>query len=669
MAECTVEHSATAGVGRVRRRVIAGLASAALAAGVLTVPAAAEPSTSSVIVIVDDHASPAAVAAAVTVEHGGHVGDVYDHVVGGFQLDASATAIGAIGQAPGIRAVVPDQTFRLRDVAGSGFFRIGADTSVNDSRGPYRGASTRIATIDTGIDATHPDLAPHLDLAHSYNCLGPGVPVDDNGHGTHVAGIAAAAFNSDGFGVVGVAPEASIVALKAFDASGTGSTSSIVCALDHLAQITVSAPMPTAVNMSFSAVGRDTQCNDGIVTDVLHEALCALVATGTAAGVPVIPVAAAGNDDVNAARNIPAAFHDVITVSAFSEADSQPGGLAGCPYIASENNSECDDTLASFSNWGSAIDVTAPGVQIYSDYPPAPSPPSPARAWRLPMSVASSPRCWARTRRSTPRVRARCCSRPASVPTEPRRAPTRHAPTKGNGSRPPTTRSSTRRAPSPIPTALLNHSSTPTVPARAAQAAFPATVPGPPTIGAAEAGINQATVAWTAPVSNGGSPITGYVVTPYIGFIAQPSVRFNSTATTATVTGLTHDATYRFKVAAINGIGTGPSSKVSNPVTPVVTAPGAPTIGTAIAGDGQATVSWSAPASDGGSPITGYVVTAYVGLQLGQGADLQFDVDDTDGHRLDEWRDLPVPGARVQRHRTQWVLEDDQPSHTKRLRR
>ncbi len=566
------------------------------------------------IVIVDDHVSPAAVAAAVTAEHGGHVGDVYDHVVGGFQLDASATAIGAIGQAPGIRAVVPDQTFRLRDVAGTGFFRIGADTSVNDSQGPYRGASTRIATIDTGIDTTHPDLAPHLDLAHSYNCLGPGVPVDDNGHGTHVAGIAAAAFNSDGFGVVGVAPEASIVALKAFDASGTGSTSSIVCALDHLAQITASAPMPTAVNMSFSAGGTDTQCNDGIVTDVLHEALCALVATGTAAGVPVIPVAAAGNDDVNAAHNIPAAFHDVITVSAFSDADSKPGGLAGCPYIASEINSECDDTIASFSNWGSAIDVTAPGVEIYSDYPPSNFASLSGTSMAAP-HVSGVVAAMLGTNPSLDTTGARTMLQQTGECPDGTEAGT-DASCSDQGQWQQTANHSildpagTEPDPDGIPEPLVNVDRA----ARAAQAAFPATVPGVPTIGTAEAGVNQATVAWTAPISNGGSPITGYVVTPYIGFSPQPSVPFNSTATTETVTGLTHGVTYRFKVAAVNGIGTGPSSKVSNPVTPVVTAPGAPTIGTAIAGDGQATVSWSAPASDGGSPITGYVVAAYVGL-------------------------------------------------------
>jgi len=139
------------------------------------------------------------------------------------------------------------------------------------------------------------------------------------------------------------------------------------------------------------------------------------------------------------------------------------------------------------------------------------------------------------------------------------------------------------------------------------------TVPGAPTIiRDATPGDTQATVSWTAPVSDGRSPITGYLVTPYHVFFALPPVPFDATATTRTVTGLTNGVEYRFRVQADNAIGTSGYSKVSNPVTPAKTVPGAPTIiRDATAADTQATVSWTAPASDGGSPITGYVVTPY----------------------------------------------------------
>ena len=551
-----------------RFRVGLLLALAALAAGVLSVPAAAEQSTASVIVLVDHGVSPEAIGAAVTNVQGGHVGRVFDHALGGFQLDAPANSIEAIRQTPGVRAIVPDQTFRLSDVAGMGFFRIGVDASVNDSQGPFRGASTRIATIDSGIDITHPDLAPHLDLAHSYNCVGSGVPEDDNGHGTHVAGIAAAAFNSDGFGVVGVAPEASIVALKAFDANGNGTTSSIVCALDHLAQVTTSTPMPTVVNMSFGDTGTDSQCHDGDVTDVLHEALCSVVDAGKAAGVPVIPVAAAGNDNADASNTIPAVFHDVITVSAFSDADGKPGGLAGCPYITMEFNWECDDTIASFSNWGSAISVTAPGVDIYSDYPPndfaslsGTSMAAPHVSGVIAAMLGANPKLDTTTARTLLQQTGEC--------PDGTKAGT-DASCAGQGQWQQTANHSifdpisTRPDPDGIAEPLVNADRA----ARAAQAAKPATVPTAPTIGTAIVGNQQATVSWTAPASDGGSPVTGYVVTAYVGYTPVKTRIFISTSTTQTITGLTNGKTYRFRVRALNAIGLSAYSKASNPATP-----------------------------------------------------------------------------------------------------
>jgi hypothetical protein len=138
--------------------------------------------------------------------------------------------------------------------------------------------------------------------------------------------------------------------------------------------------------------------------------------------------------------------------------------------------------------------------------------------------------------------------------------------------------------------------------------------PGPPTIGTATAGDGQADLSWTAPTVDNGSPVTGYAVTPYIGYSPQPSTTFDSTVPTQTVTGLTNGVTYRFRVQAINADGPGAYSTASNAVTPTgPTPPDPPTIGTATGGNGQATVSWIAPVSDGGSPIVGYAVVAYIG--------------------------------------------------------
>ena len=141
-----------------------------------------------------------------------------------------------------------------------------------------------------------------------------------------------------------------------------------------------------------------------------------------------------------------------------------------------------------------------------------------------------------------------------------------------------------------------------------------ATAPGAPTIGAATAtGQSTATVAFTAPVSNGGSAITGYTVTSSPG-----GVTASGTTSPITVTGLSAGTSYTFTIAATNAIGTSSSSSASNGITttsaPSTSAPGAPTIGAATAtGQTTATVAFTAPVSNGGSSITGYTVTSSPG--------------------------------------------------------
>jgi hypothetical protein len=142
------------------------------------------------------------------------------------------------------------------------------------------------------------------------------------------------------------------------------------------------------------------------------------------------------------------------------------------------------------------------------------------------------------------------------------------------------------------------------------------TVPGTPTGVSATGGNGSATVSWTAP-GNGGSQITSYTITPYIGTQAQAATTINGSppATNTTITGLANGTSYTFTVAAANVVGSGPASSPSNAVTPTgPTVPGAPTGVTATAGLNSATVSWTAPSSNG-SPITSYTITPYIGTQ------------------------------------------------------
>jgi uncharacterized protein (TIGR02145 family) len=142
----------------------------------------------------------------------------------------------------------------------------------------------------------------------------------------------------------------------------------------------------------------------------------------------------------------------------------------------------------------------------------------------------------------------------------------------------------------------------------ASNSVTPATVPDAPTIGTAVAGNAQATVSFTVPSSDGGSAITGYTVTsspaPAVGLGT-----WTGTGTSITATGLTNGTPYTFTVVATNAVGNSVPSSASNSVTPA-TVPDAPTIGTAVAGNNQATVSFTTPSSDGGSAITGYTVTS-----------------------------------------------------------
>jgi len=187
------------------------------------------------------------------------------------------------------------------------------------------GQGVKVAILDTGIDSDHPDLL----LAGGVNFVGsirdgstnPSDWNDTYGHGTHVAGIVAARNNT--FGVVGVAPDVSLWAVRVLGNNGDGYTSDIIQGLDWCAAHGVQV-----ASMSFGGDG----------TRSLHAACDSAYAKG------VVLVAAAGNE--RGAVSYPAAYPSVIAVSAV----------------------DAQDMLAPFSNFGSQIALAAPGTGIYSTY-------------------------------------------------------------------------------------------------------------------------------------------------------------------------------------------------------------------------------------------------------------------------------------------------------------
>jgi hypothetical protein len=146
-------------------------------------------------------------------------------------------------------------------------------------------------------------------------------------------------------------------------------------------------------------------------------------------------------------------------------------------------------------------------------------------------------------------------------------------------------------------------------PSAMASVTLPA-LPGAPTITEVTGGDAQATVVWSAPTSDGNSPITSYTVTSSPGAFTDT---VNPVKLSDTLMGLTNGTPYTFTVSATNAVGNGPPSAASVAVTPL-TVPGAPRNVTATAaGVGQATITWSAPSSNGGSPVTSYTVIASQG--------------------------------------------------------
>jgi subtilisin family serine protease len=189
------------------------------------------------------------------------------------------------------------------------------------SWGISTGDPVKVGVIDTGIDLSHPDIKSNI--KGGYNAIYPWKsPNDDNGHGTHVAGIIAALNNS--IGVVGVGPNIDLYAIKVLNASGSGYLSDVIEGLDwavtHGMQI---------VNMSLGTSQNVQSFHDAIVS---------------AYNAGVVIVAAAGNS--GGAVSYPAAYPEVIAVSA-----------------TDQNNQ-----IASFSSRGPEVDLAAPGVNIYSTY-------------------------------------------------------------------------------------------------------------------------------------------------------------------------------------------------------------------------------------------------------------------------------------------------------------
>lgn len=233
-----------------------------------------------------------------------------------------------------IKSIEPDVEVKALDQTTPwGITKIGA---ISVQKRDNKGAGVNIAIIDTGINYNHPDLQSNYKVGYDF-VNKDADPMDDNGHGTHCAGIIAALDND--IGVIGVAPQANLYSLKVLDSSGSGYVSNVIAAIDWAIQTRKDSDTSNDIHIISMSLGSTTS-----VSALQSE--CSQAYTSG-----ILLVAAAGNSGNPQGKgnnvNYPARYSDsVIAVAATDSTNKR----------------------ASFSSTGPAVELSAPGVGIYSTY-------------------------------------------------------------------------------------------------------------------------------------------------------------------------------------------------------------------------------------------------------------------------------------------------------------
>ncbi len=318
-----------------------------------------------VVVLKDDVGDPGAVAREHAQRHGAEVIHTYQHAIKGYAARIPETRLEAVRDDPRVQFVSEDREVKASaQELPTGVNRTEGDASSTKAGDGSGSVATNVAVLDTGI-YKHTDL----NVAGGYNCTSRKTSAwsDGHGHGTHVAGTVGA--KDDANGVVGTAPGAKLWAMKVLDNSGSGSTSSVICGIDQVTKRNTDTDKTNDIkvaNMSLGGGGKDDENCGNTNDDAYHKAICGSVASG------VVYVVAAGNDGTNFGGTVPAAYNEVLTVTAVADFDGQPGGGGAATCRSDE-----DDTSASFSNFTNTKvenedeqkhTIAAPGVCIRSTW-------------------------------------------------------------------------------------------------------------------------------------------------------------------------------------------------------------------------------------------------------------------------------------------------------------
>ncbi len=313
------------------RRLLLGAVAMTVAIGGLTTPpvAAAANPDERLIVTVEHRSDLRDVLAALDTDVD-PIGTLRGSTLNGLVVTAPSGSADDLSDLPGVVAVEPDHPVTLTaDVQSWGLDRIDQrDLPLDGSyTNPDVGAGTHLYVIDTGITETEilkDRVGDGIDL------VDPTTPPEDcHGHGTHVAGTAA---GSDGYGV---APGATVHAVRVLDCGGSGWTSDVIAGINWVA---ANAPTASVANLSLG----------GSYSAAMNLAIANLVAGGTPA------VVAAGNESMDACLASPASAPTAVTTAA--------------QQVTGTGDQQTDE-LAWFSNFGDCVDLAAPGVEIASMLP------------------------------------------------------------------------------------------------------------------------------------------------------------------------------------------------------------------------------------------------------------------------------------------------------------
>ncbi|HEX5586776.1 MAG TPA: S8 family serine peptidase [Acidimicrobiia bacterium] len=428
---------------------------------------------------------------------GGTVGFVYEHVFPGFSAEMPAAAAFGLAHNPHVVAIEPDAVVTAQTTQANppswGLDRIDQHPLPLDTGYSYgdTGAGVTAYIVDTGIRATHTDFTGRVGSGFSAISDGRGT-TDCAGHGTHVAGTIGGA-------TYGVAKSVTLVPVRVLNCQGSGTTSGVVAGIDW-AVGNHPADASAVLNMSLG----------GGISSTLDAA----VQRATDDGITV--VVAAGNSTADACNSSPSRAPSALTIGATTITDAR----------------------ASYSNFGTCLDLFAPGSAITSDWYT-----SDTGTNTISGTSMASPHVAGIAARY---LQGHPAASPASVATALVAAATPNVVTD------PGAGSANRLA--------FADSGLASPPA--------ATVPDAPTGVSATAGDASAVVSWTPPANNGGSSISTYTVTSSPG-----SFTCTAAASPCTVSGLTNGQSYSFKVTATNGVGTSLPSGSSDTVTPLAPPP------------------------------------------------------------------------------------------------